>query len=549
MALSFQDKIRPVPTSTLSFQDKVKPVTSVTPEIPERTSLVDNIWTGLVNKLSGEPLVSAEEPTALEPTGILKTAGRVLANIPTDIAGLATGLLKAPGQTFETLLQLPSAVKGSLKEAGVKETLKAFDPLAALWGLVPGATQNIIKAMDASLRGEDPAQFLDEARRDIEEHPVGNILPYLGLYAPKGPRGLGEDITKGVKIGKEIITTGTSDLYKAITEKSPEQVDAYLTKQFTKGVRPSVVGKKTLGQQEAYQERALSGVKTIVENKPNLKILDEFGDATGNLPQTLNEFAQGIEQTRKQIFSQYDSLQKSAGQKGAVVELKSIATELKTISEDIVLQDNVPEIVDYVQKRAESLSKRGSYNTEQTQKAIELYNQSLNAFYKNPSYDTATKATVDAMIVNRLRSGLDSVIELTEGAGYQELKNKYGALKTIEKDVIHRSIVDARKNNKGLLDFTDIVSGADAIKGILTMNPAEIARAGFMKGIKEYFKYLNDPNTAIKKLFETAEKYQSSGSPTKGLSNTPISAVENTLSPTLQEQGKVVNSVPKIQNK
>src|SRR3990167_2637377 len=93
------------------------------------------------------------------------------------------------------------------------------------------------------------------------------------------------------------------------------------------------------------------------------------------------------------------------------------------------------------------------------QEVVKNYNESLQAFYKNPTYETASRAAVDAMIANKIRETLDKTIYNLTGGQYQVLKNKYGALKAVEKDIIKASLRDARKNIKGLIDYTDILSG------------------------------------------------------------------------------------------
>jgi hypothetical protein len=81
----------------------------------------------------------------------------------------------------------------------------------------------------------------------------------------------------------------------------------------------------------------------------------------------------------------------------------------------------------------------------------------------------------------------------------------------MEKEVNHRSIVDARKNVKGLLDFSDIFSGAEALKGLLTMDPASFATGVAARGIKNWYKRLNDPNVQIKNMFERVDKHWDRG--------------------------------------
>lgn len=291
--------------------------------------------------------------------------------------------------------------------------------------------------------------------------------------------------------------------------KSPEQTDQYIIDSYKKAIRPSVAGKNSARQLNASDQDALGAIRTIAENKDSLNLTDMNGDPTGKPPETVHQFSDAIAQTRQQLFKQYDAMQKSAGENGASVDLKGVASELTKVANDPVLQDTNPTVAQYAQKQANTFGTRGVYTTDQAQQAIAQYNNSLQAFYKNPTYENASKAAVDAMIANNLRSGLDSAIEdvspQTEGQpGYQELKSKYGQLKSIEKDVAHRAVVADRANPKGLIDFTDVASGAELIKGLMSLNPANLASSAAIKGMAAWIKYINNPNTAVKNLFRAA---------------------------------------------
>jgi hypothetical protein len=117
------------------------------------------------------------------------------------------------------------------------------------------------------------------------------------------------------------------------------------------------------------------------------------------------------------------------------------------------------------------------------------------------------------MIANNLRKGLDSSIESLTSPGYQTLKNKYGALKTIERDVNRRAIVDARKNVKGLIDFSDIFSGSQVFNGIVTMNPAVAGQGMAAKAIASLYKHYNNPNAIVKRMFTKTENMMKSQPP------------------------------------
>lgn len=321
-------------------------------------------------------------------------------------------------------------------------------------------------------------------------------------------------VVPGVKVAKEgfkeakNVASDAIDLTARMAKGGEESIGKAIDTGIEKGIRPSVVGKKTAQQIESFKQNARTAVLAITKNKKNLSFLNDVGESIkGSVPSSLKEFTESVEQTKKTIFKKYDSLAKKAGDAGGKVELSNVADELRKVGQDNVLRDLYPDVVSYAEKRAESLSKRASYSTEEAQTAIKHLNESLQAFYRNPTFESASKAQIDAMIANNIRTSLDNVITGVTGEGYSALKKVYGALKSIEKDVAHRAIVDARKNVKGLIDFTDIFSAGDIISGIATMNPAQIAKGGFQKAIATVYKKLNDPNRTIKKMFQEAERY------------------------------------------
>lgn len=314
-------------------------------------------------------------------------------------------------------------------------------------------------------------------------------------------------VGKGAKEVKNI-TTDTLDIATRLKGGSEEAVNKIIDKGIEKGIRPSVAGKQTAQQMNAFKQNARTAVLAITKNKKALSFSNDVGEVLkGVVPKSLKEFSESVEQTKKTIFKKYDSLAKKAGEIGGQVNLSSVAEELKKVGADKVLNDLYPDVVSYAEKRAESLAKRATYSTEEAQTAIKHLNESLQAFYRNPTFESASKAQIDAMVANNIRTSLDNVITNATGEGYSALKKVYGSLKAIEKDVSHRAIVDARKNVKGLIDFTDIFSAGDILSGIATMNPAQIAKGGVQKAIATIYKKLNDPNRTIKKMFQGAEKY------------------------------------------
>jgi hypothetical protein len=461
--------------------------------------------TPTTNPLTGTPLNAPSKDTAEQIAG--RGLSTVALGIPgTAAAGAALGLGSAMEQNkgigSSAIDTVAGAIGGKILEHGFNAVAPYVEKAAMNLGkpfidkisqYVPDSAKSFMESLGSKIGGVTDAKVLPQAASDAID---------------KGANAVSNAAQKPF----DAAGNATSKMYDAITGKgAPSNVDAFITKNFNKGVRPSVSGKNTSTQMENSDQKAIGAVKTIVENKPNLQLMDENGHPTNKLPTNLKEFADSIDQTKQQLFKQYDSLSKQAGETGAKIDLSGVSGELNKVANDPVMVDNHPEIAKYAQARADALTSRGSYTPEQAQQAIQLYNKSLDAFYKNPSYDTASKASVDAMIANQMRSELDSTIEKNTSPGYQELKNKYGQLKSIEKDVVHRAIVDGRKNEKGLLDFANIGSAAELMRGLVTMNPADIATSAVVKGVAKYYRYLNDPNTSIERMFSGAEKASGQG--------------------------------------
>lgn len=442
----------------------------------------------------GEPETLTESFTR-SPSRTLRVAGQV-----------AGGINDMIGAGIETAYD-------AIMPEGAKKAISDFGARFADSGIGKSVLQGITTLRDAYRKTKET---FPEGMENIEA--VANIAS----VAPIGWAG-----TKTAKVAGEVASpylraTGdlAGDVVEAVTRKSPEEIekaiDLAVDKGINKGIRPTVVGKGTATQIDQYKERAKTAVKEIIGNRDNLVFADADGNVIkGVLPKSLNQFTDAIDQTKRGIFTQYDDMAKAAGEQGGKVDLKPVVKELDNIAQQATLQDLHPEIVKYATTRAEALTERGAYSTTQAQDAITQLNKSLESFYKNPSYENAQKAGIDAIIANNLRKSLDSVIETTKGSGYQALKNSYGSLKTIEKEVAHRAIVDARKNIKGLIDFTDIYTIGELMAGLATMSPGMVVKGAIGKAAQKYIKAMNNPNRIVRNMFEDVDRLLKKGTKRK----------------------------------
>ncbi len=358
----------------------------------------------------------------------------------------------------------------------------------------PEGREQLIRPIKESIL--HPTGIPERIKNYAIEHPLNtilNVLPFTPLVSKMTKAAELEPLAQAIRLEDYYRPPG--NLRKAVVEG------------MEKGVRPSVVGQGDWPSIQKYYDKSESAVKGIIDNKKNLSFAKDTGETiSGKTPKNLAEFSDAIDQTKKRTFEKYDALAKETGQTGLKVNLEPIAAEIEAASNDTWLSSNRPAIASKLKDLAESYRKIGALNPSDAQDWISKFNANLKNFYQNPSYEMATQASTEDMIVNRLRKSLDDIISQATGPGYQELKNEYGALSSIEGDVSHRYRIDARKNVKGLIDFTNVWSGVELARAITKMDPAHFATAGVIEGIKRYMRHLNNPNPKIASMFEEVER-------------------------------------------
>lgn len=463
-----------------------------------------------------------------EKPGFLKTIGQEIARTPVQVAKAGIGLIDLVGSKFTNdperkamleergrgMIESPTFGKtedyslksgigkgfelgsyaiggGGVKnvaQAGVKGLIKQ----GAVQGAKAGLGQGLAAGFGQGLQKKDS----NVGSVAIDTLAGGIFGALFGGATGAVTSGIGKGVRKGIeKVSQDIkLNNLKNDLFSAID------------KGINKGVKPSVAGKTSLAGQKAFTDKSRQAVAVILDNKHSLQFPDETGTMVNRLPKTAGEFLDAIGQVKKQVFAKYDFLQKFTGKSGGKVDLSDLADDLERIANHPKIKDVSPQASKYALERAGALRERGDYGTQTAQDVIEGFNQKLKAFYRNPTPNDSTATYVDSFIANRLRTKLDDLIANVADPNYQILKNQYGSLSNIEKDVAKRAILQGRKAPAGLLDFTDVLSAGDVINGIASFNPALVAKGFTQKVIAGTLKKLNDPDRIIAGMFKDSDK-------------------------------------------
>lgn len=281
---------------------------------------------------------------------------------------------------------------------------------------------------------------------------------------------------------------------------------------YKKAINPSA---KALGTTAArnkrYYDDVQSGVESITANKPNLALTTPEGEILeSTLPQNRGQFLEAVEQTKKKLFDEYDSIVKQAGVQGIAVPDSPVLGVLDNISANARFQKFSPGVVRYAKKRRAEIAARGELGVTEAQEVVrELNNKTRSAFQNPGSYTEADRIAVDVAIADAYRTGIAQSLEQL-GPEWAQLRQEYGALSTIEKDVA----AAARRNvGHGLQDVTDLVLAAGAGKAIAGGATTTLTGAAAAAAAARARQFLNNPDRVTRRMFERVEKAQQKGVP------------------------------------
>ena len=494
-------------------------------------------------------------------TSLPKTIAKTVANEAKDLASTAYGIIKAPFVAAKNVAyDIPRAVMGKGQDMGAYATpgqktitpdMKAAGyqqpgkyPLAAKSAIVAGAENAPDVVLGSTLKAISTPAIQDltgqnnnwkpqpaKALQDIAEKPFSNILPYaaLGSDTKTGELSTGSDLVdktiekvgsapgkvlgKAADVLKKNVVEPVKSGYEGVTIKTPEQKIATAEKSMTegiqKGVKPTILGKQTLSSQAKFYDNFKTGLKTIAENRDKLEIVNADGE-TVNKPQTNAELSQAIDQTKKTIYDQYNSMTKAATGADAKIDVSGVVKKLENTTTNLKYS---PQTRAYAKSMMAEIGELQNASPDVIEARIKDLNSNLTGYYEGRT--SKAQASLDAAVASNLRELLDKKIEETQGPGYQDLKNKYGALKSMEKDVNKRAIVTARANAKNLPStLVDAWSGAEVAGGLFTGNLMPVIKGLASKGLGAYYKNLNAPDRYIANMMnDVYDAYPSASIP------------------------------------
>lgn len=400
---------------------------------------------------------------------------------------------------------------GEASKLGVQGTMKiAQGGLQTGFAPVTSATQTAVEALPSGGIRENAEKLVNLPSWAIEEgaRAIGKTVN-PNLSDEEIQENFVEPLTTALGIGLSVWGAKAGSQANASTKlvKKANKLEKLIEKDVgygvKKGIKPTVVGKKNAGDLTDYYQKSTEAIKSISANKKDLQFMNDKGKLIkGKDPSNLSEFSDAITQRKQQVFEKYDALAKEGTAQGLKVKMDNVASELRKFADDPVTKEHFADIADYAAKKADLFKKE--MTPSQVQDLIKEYNSRAKDYTLGKS-----KNAVDNMIAETLRENLAKTIDGLKGDKYSKLKKEYGTLKTIEKDVSKRVLVDARKAPKGLIDQIASFGGlGQALIGAATGNLPLVVAGGAPKGLAYLLKRANDPNLIVKNMFKKVSKTQ-----------------------------------------
>ncbi len=272
--------------------------------------------------------------------------------------------------------------------------------------------------------------------------------------------------------------------------------DTATVDQYRQAVLPGLGRRRKAPLVEGYENAVTTAVDEIIGNQPNLRLTAPNGmplPPGSQVPKTMRQFSESIDQSLKTLFEQWNPMAQRAGERGLRIDLAPVANELRSLAKRPETLDVTPELARKMEAAADRFEARGFYTPLEAQDAIKAINAERTATGL-PDMTLEPAARV-------LRKSMDEGIEALEGPGWQDFRNKYKALRMLEGDVVKAGERIANRPEGTINKWGSVAANAHFLHGLFTKSPEVMALGLGVKGAVALNKFLNSPNRMIDRMF------------------------------------------------
>jgi hypothetical protein len=435
--------------------------------------------------------------------------------------------------TLGTALNVAGAAGGlgfDVVGAGLKAGLGALGSLASvdkkyelglrsakdLAGKAYEGVSNVVSPIAEKVKEFDPGVY----------HDIGRVVDATGLGMAKPAAQTLPSVLKGVSEG----AVGTGRALKFGAKETSKLVDDIFApamgKTISQGtVKAGIIPKVSRGYEDInkFKQSMQDVVPDIVKNKKDIAFLDSNGALQkGVVPESVEEWSQVIKPRKDAIMNSIVSDLKKAGVEGATISNQADLSAIREIKKTDAYKAmaNHKEYDDVIAKLDEMENR---YSNKPSVSPSE-YNADITTL--NTLVSSKADTLSDVFYIHLLQAKRKELAKFMDrlGGNFQERKNLWGKYNDIEAKVAQRAnqLSKAPKS----LGYWNMASLAEGIAGVATGNPAIVGSAVATGGIAKLIHRYQDPNRAVKKMFDRVDRKMGKEVPPKP----PIDPLANDVS-------------------
>lgn len=331
--------------------------------------------------------------------------------------------------------------------------------------------------------------------------PVSKAEAETALDIAGGVAEIAEPIGTGIFAKSKFFPEVPTSTKKAVAAaKAAEKVTDDIKEGLEKGLRLRGKGKSAWKAGEDIIEKGNEAVGVLAEHKDLIELVDKKGKAI-KAPRNAMETSQAIHKTKEYLYPEYTEMADAAAKAGGRINTDGIVSKLKAMKNKDGLYEANTAMHPRINRLVKDMEKLNGADPTAVQRRIEQFNKSLGDILKG-----SEPKALDISVVGELRKLNDEVISEYAGAGYSDLRKKYGALLAIEKEVNREALRSMRRPSGWGEGMKDAFTGEDITLSLLTQNPAFIARGVVRESVGAAFRQAKNTDKHIKKMFESAYK-------------------------------------------
>lgn len=288
--------------------------------------------------------------------------------------------------------------------------------------------------------------------------------------------------------------------------------------------------KKDVKNLPAKQEAARTALGDIVANKEKTGLVDSQGEPRN--PKNFTETVQAQGQRLKDIYKDYSSRLSTVDKNKFDTDIhSSIQGQINSISSQLEKENSIDG-----RKALTKIQTELSTLRDTSPQGIQNYIEHINQETKTaPGHPWTTQQVKYINLGGEMRKVLDNAMDKIQGQGYQDLRDTYGAHKTLESQFLMAAKKEIN-NTPGLSDkLANLGVTVEGLNFLLTHDPHSLVLAAGTKVGLKLWQHFTSPQSALGRLYKQIEAESQSSSQPKSL--TPQITNTNAAAPK-------INSIP-----